>query len=263
MSPVNSLGYEFDVKYKLLVSLDKKMMKYYNRCGSFFASSFYPEHITRANFDRVFTVYTLTGKEIDTDGWINILQKVTGFTTYYTSVFAELKAKSAVSNGTGSVASLEDLRVQSHNYSMFKRIHYRLLKYTTSDFAWPLELVTAVAGFTMLILVSIYLLKKSGPGWIKHVSGFSQIAHDISDALERNFEEMKKKDEDLFSVNTPSIVGTGGYEVEVDTPKTKVKKNRSKVTETLDKSLEETIEEQIARSSKLFPGLKNPEPSPV
>lgn len=165
------------------------MMKYYHNCGSFFAESFYPDHITRSNFDRIFTVHTLDGKGVNQEGWVNIIQKASAFTTYYTSVFAEVSARSAVAGA--QVGSIEDLRIQSHNYSMFKRIHYRVLKYTTSDFAWPLELVTAVAGFAMLILVSVYLLKKSGPGWMRHVTGFSQIAHDVNDALERNFEEMK------------------------------------------------------------------------
>lgn len=279
--------YKFDLKYKLLISLDKKMMKYFNSCGTFFASSFYPEHITRANFDRIFSTYTLTGAETDKDGWINVVQKVTGFTTYYTSVFAELTARSVGSGTSGDAGSIEDLRIQSHNYSMFKRIHYRILKYTTSDFAWPLELVTAVGGFVMLILVSIYLLKKSGPEWMKHITGFSQVAHDVNDALERNFEELKQRDESFFPVNAPAQVGTEGYEVEDNAPKAKAKKTQVKKPvvikksneikkedgiktvdaagreEGIDEELEISIEEQIARTSKLFPTIKEPEPTSV
>ena len=67
----------------------------------------------------------------------------------------------------------------------------------------------------------------------------------------------------MFPENPTPQVGTGGYEVEETKPKAKTKakttarKPLPQQTE-IDKELELSIEEQIAKTSKLFPAIKEP-----
>jgi hypothetical protein len=137
--------------------------------------------------------------------WMEFNPEVRQGKIYYASVFVDIK---------GKPNSQQQKSLEAHYYSLSKRLHYKLIKFETSEFFWPLELISALLGLVGIVVVSLLLIKKSVLGWVNSIVGFSEIRNDVDDVLEKNFKDLQKQDMEYFSDDYKTDVGEEGYATE-------------------------------------------------
>lgn len=125
---------------------------------------------------------------------------------------------------------------------MTKRLHYKLVKFETSDYIWPVELLSAVLGLCGILFVSFLLIKKSCLSYVNGLIGFSAVRSDISDILEESFQNLQQQDKEYYEDDYKENVGEEGYateDISADTSK--------------EVNVEDIIEAKIRKNQQLFP----------
>lgn len=241
----NFKTYNYKIKYTSVSTIMPELLEYYNGCNSIYLKDMFNDHFKKHLFDEYLIIKTVevvltsnkhvgpmstVRKEISwfKDPKIPVHQiemDLASGERYHASVFADLIATPKSFDYNNDIDYSFDLN-QQHT-----RIHYKTIRFDTSTFAAPIEMISAIVGLIAIVVISCGLVGKTITGFVAKLGGFQALQSNADDSLESHFLKLKKQGELLEAGETiPNEEGEYAVE-EVSNRKKKNVEEESKTEE--------------------------------
>lgn len=268
--------YNYQIKYTVVTTDIPELLHYYNGCNAIYLEGLFKKHFRKKLFGRYLSVQGLAqirssnkfaGKNVRIPkgvSWMKVKGleheqielKVKPGERYHTSVFADIIATPK------AFEISRDFQAYFDKDQTSKRLHYKTIRFDTSTFETPIEIIGALLGLVAIAIASLMLVGRTVTSFIGKISGFQTLRSGPSGDLETYFLDMKKKGDMLEAGETiPEENTEGEYAVEDVKSSNKVKKETelqasvgANEEQTEDSKAEEPvdIEKQIAEAQKRY-----------